>query len=143
VLQIRIHKDPCHFQGSGSVSFLMIWDPGSVPGYLESGSGSISYSNEYNKINLKGKFTEVFLLVGSFRHTDKERRCIIITVLGTIHYGTSLKRKGSGSNWKGGSRSVSIRYGSARLVFNIFVKNVPFIFNLSFCWTHQIKKKFC
>ncbi len=45
--------DPYNFPGSGS-----------VPGFL--GSGSISYSNEHNKINWKGKFNKVCLLVGSW-----------------------------------------------------------------------------
>jgi hypothetical protein len=38
--------------------------PDLFPGVL--GSGSISYSNEHNKINWKGKFNEVCLLVRSW-----------------------------------------------------------------------------
>jgi hypothetical protein len=46
----------------GSVSFSRT-DLGSVPRCL--GSGSISYSNEHNKIAWKGKFNKVCLLLGS------------------------------------------------------------------------------
>ncbi len=59
--------------GSGSARIHIIFpDPVSIPGCL--GSRSVSYSNEYNKINWKGKFNKVCLLVGSFTPTDKENQ---------------------------------------------------------------------
>ncbi len=62
MLWIQICKDPYNFPGSGL---------GSVPGCL--GSGSISYSNEHNKINWTGKFQSMPFLspVGP---TDKENK---------------------------------------------------------------------
>jgi hypothetical protein len=49
------------------------------------GFGSASRSNEQNKINWKGKFQKVWLLVGPGRPTDKENqvKCIRSTVLST------------------------------------------------------------
>jgi hypothetical protein len=51
--------------GFGSVRIRIIFQyPDLFPGVL--GSGSVSYSNEHNKINWKGIFNKVCLLVGSF-----------------------------------------------------------------------------
>ncbi len=81
------------------VPLLRIWirkifkDPDPLPGVLESGSRSVSYSNEHNKINWKGKFNKVLvcLLVGScwdLLTRKMKSRCIKSTgtVLGTVHY---------------------------------------------------------
>ncbi len=63
VLRIRISSNPCHFPRSGSVL-----------GCSAVGSGSRRYSNEHNKINWKGIFNKVCLLLGPGGPTDKENQ---------------------------------------------------------------------
>ncbi len=60
------------------------WDL--FPGVL--GCGSVSYSNEHNKINWKGKFNKVasvWVLLDLLTRKIKFR-CIKSTVLGTVYY---------------------------------------------------------
>ncbi len=98
----------------GSVRIRIIFqDPEFVPRCL--GSGSINYSNEHNKINWKGKFNKVGLLVGScwtYWQGKSMKRCIKSTVLGTLPPWNGkepdpCKTVGSGANCKAGSGSVS------------------------------------
>ncbi len=107
----------------------------SSPDLFLSVLGSVSYSNEFNKINWKGKFNKVMRLIVRSLQTSlqgKSSRCIKSTTLGKwplwnskdpdqYRYqivGSRSKYKvgfGSVSKWKAGSGSVSKWSGSATM----------------------------
>jgi hypothetical protein len=60
------------------------------------GSGSVSYSNEHNKITGRENLTKNAFWFGPGRPTDNENQ-VKIYIKYSFRYITSLKRKGSGS----------------------------------------------
>jgi hypothetical protein len=52
----------------------IVQDLDPLPGCLGSGSGSISYTHEHNKINLKGELNEEYLLCGPVGPTKKKMK---------------------------------------------------------------------
>jgi hypothetical protein len=111
--------------------------------YQFSGSGSISYSSEHNRINWKGKFNKNTFCEGPVGPTDKENqeRCMKSNILGILSVGNGKDpdphktvRSGSVSNRKvgsgyvlkskAGSGSVSKGSGSATLIHSIWYLKV-------------------
>ncbi len=77
ILHWHVVPEVCVYQCCGSARIRIIFldpDPGSVPECPGSGSGSISYANEHNKMNWKGKYNNYAFCFGPVRPTDKENQ---------------------------------------------------------------------